>query len=106
MVDGQGKNVIVSSDGTITLVDPTPEEIAAKELMAEQVLAQRQAREALKTREQTFVADTDRQELLNQLLTATPAQIKNYVNNNVTDLASAKILLSKIILLLAIAIKT
>jgi hypothetical protein len=46
-----------------------------------------------------FRADTDRQDLVNNIAKKTPAQIKTYVQNNVTDLASAKILMAKILLL-------
>jgi len=53
-------------------------------------------------RRDQFTADTDLQDLLARVQAATPAQVKTYVNTNVTDLASAKILLAKIILLLAI----
>lgn len=53
-------------------------------------------------RDATFLSDVDRQDLMTRLTTATPAQIKNYVETNVTNLATAKTLLSKIILVLAI----
>jgi hypothetical protein len=46
--------------------------------------------------------DDDFRDGIARLKGATPAQIKNYVQNNVTDLASAKVLLAKILLLLAI----
>jgi len=48
-----------------------------------------------------FNADADRIDLLNRLRSATPAQIKTYVTNNVTDLASARVLLMKILLILS-----
>ncbi len=52
-------------------------------------------------RKATFDADATRQELITQLSTATPAQINTYVNNNVTDLAGARALFKKILLVLA-----
>lgn len=48
-----------------------------------------------------FNADTDRQTLVDQIKTATPAQIKNYINTNVTDLASARQMLMRLTLLVA-----
>jgi hypothetical protein len=56
-------------------------------------------------REAAFATDADRIDLLNKLLAATPAQIKAYVQNNVTDLASARVMMMKILLLLATAIR-
>lgn len=50
---------------------------------------------------QQYIADVDRQELLARVRSATPAQIKTYVQANVTDLTSAKILIMKLILLVA-----
>lgn len=47
-------------------------------------------------------ADAERAELLNRLKTATPAQIRTYVNNNVTDLASAKLMMARILVLIAL----
>lgn len=61
--------------------------------------AQPQSQENL--RDQAFKADIDLQDLLTRLTAATPAQLKNYVNNNVTDLASARVLLMKILLILS-----
>lgn len=56
-------------------------------------------------RDDTFIADTERQTLLAQLRNATLAQIKTYVDNNTTDLASARVMLRRIILLLAVVVK-
>ena len=53
-----------------------------------------------------FVSDTNRQNIVTAIQTATPTQIVNWVNNNVTDLASAKVVLAKILLLIARTIKT
>ncbi len=52
-------------------------------------------------REQPFIDDVDRKDLADRLRNATPAQVKAYVIANVTDLASARLLLTKILLLLA-----
>jgi hypothetical protein len=60
---------------------------------------------AAQLREQTFVADTDRQDIISRLQTATPDQIKAYVQSNVTDLASAKTLLARTLLALSIVVK-
>jgi len=53
------------------------------------------------TNKLAIAADANLQDLQQKLINATPAQITNYVNNNVTDLASAKVLLTKIVLVLA-----
>lgn len=53
----------------------------------------------------TIRRDPDAQDLLDRLSTATPAQVKAYVQANVTDLASAKLLLAKILLLLSVLSK-
>ena len=50
----------------------------------------------------SFLNDLDRQVLMGKLTNATPDQIKTYVTANVTDLASARLMLTKIILILAI----
>lgn len=50
-------------------------------------------------------ADTDRQNILQAIKGASPAQIKNYINNNVTDLASARTMLIRLALLVAKAIQ-
>jgi hypothetical protein len=52
-------------------------------------------------RAKIFGDDVDRQELVERLRTATPAEIKTYVENQVTSLASAKVLLAKILLVLS-----
>ena len=43
--------------------------------------------------------------VVQQLLTATPTQIVNYVQNNVTDLASAKVLMAKLAVAIAFALQ-
>lgn len=48
-----------------------------------------------------FQSDTNRQAMLAALTSATPAQVQTYINNNVTDLPSAKVMLYKIALILA-----
>jgi hypothetical protein len=48
-----------------------------------------------------WATDVDRLDIISKLKGASPTQIKNYVQNNVTDLASAKTLLSKVLLLLS-----
>ncbi len=50
-------------------------------------------------------ADAQRIALLNQLKTATAAQIDTYVDNNVTDLASARTMLKRIVKVLAVLVK-
>lgn len=56
---------------------------------------------ASQIRYQAFQSDSNRQAILAAISTATPAQVATYVNNQVTDLASAKAMLVKVVLLLA-----
>jgi len=53
----------------------------------------------------TIAADPDSVEIVEMLRTATLSQIKAYINNNVTNVASAKVALVKMALLLALIIK-
>jgi hypothetical protein len=53
-----------------------------------------------------FVSDANRQDIVSKLQNATPTQILNWVNTNVTDLTSAKLVIAKILLLVARTIKT
>ena len=56
---------------------------------------------AAQLRLQAFQSDSNRQAILAAISNATPAQVATYVNNQVTDLASAKAMLVKVVLLLA-----
>lgn len=49
----------------------------------------------------TFVAQTDRQDLVSRLQSATPVQIDTWLTNNVTTLAQARAVLGAIIKVLA-----
>ena len=60
---------------------------------------------AAKIREQSFIDDAARADLVSKLTDATPQQIKDYVTTNVTDLASARALLTKILLALSIVVQ-
>lgn len=72
---------------------------AAANVLATFDLAAAVATEA--ARENGIDGDADLADLINRLRAATADQIKNYVQNNVTDLPSAKILFAKILLILA-----
>lgn len=52
-------------------------------------------------RRASFDADATRADLLTRLRSATPAQINSYVDNNVANLAEARALFKKILLVLA-----
>jgi hypothetical protein len=54
----------------------------------------------------TIAADANFQSLIGNFMTATPSQIQTYVNNNVTDLASAKALLAKILVIMQVGFTT
>lgn len=56
---------------------------------------------AFNAKQKVLTDDADRKDLQTRLNGATPAQIKAYVDNNVNNLADAKTLLKKILLLLA-----
>lgn len=60
---------------------------------------------ALADREAAFANDADRIILVERLRNATPAQIRTYMNNNVTDLPSARLMLTRLALVLATAIR-
>lgn len=53
-------------------------------------------------RQDAFRADAGRGDLLTRLLTATPAQIDTYVDNNVTTIAQARTLFKAILKLIAL----
>ena len=56
-------------------------------------------------RETQFLGDADRIDIMSRLTSATPAQIKSYVDSSVTNLASTKTLLAKVMLVLAVMAK-
>lgn len=85
-----GESVIVTTLGDPTLDGLTASEPAAPPPTAEQL------------RTQSYLADAERQELITELLSATPVQIDSYVDDRVTDLTSAKAMLVKIIKVLAL----
>ena len=62
------------------------------------------ARQAEEQRTTAFKADAIRQDMITRLTSATPAQISTFVDNNVTDLAGARTMLKRILLVLATAI--
>jgi len=59
------------------------------------------AKEAERLRKQNLRGDALAVELLDRLRTATPAQISNYVDNNVIDLASARTMFKRVLLVLS-----
>lgn len=79
---------------TWNIVALTAEEIATLEAIA----AEEQRIADLK-------ADTLRQDMIDRLTSASPQQISDYVDNNVTDLASARTMFKRILLILAVAVK-
>lgn len=56
-------------------------------------------------RDAAFTNDTERMILVERLRNATPAQIRTYMNNNVTDLASARLMLTRLALVLATIVR-
>lgn len=57
---------------------------------------------AVAARTQAFQADAGYQTLLAQLRAATPAQVTNYINTNVVDLPTARTMLAKLALIVAL----
>lgn len=53
-------------------------------------------------REAAFTADPTRADILNRLQTATPTQLRNYVQTQVTDLPSARNFLANLLVLIAL----
>lgn len=53
-------------------------------------------------RRNAIAAETDRIDIVTRLNTATPAQINAWIDNNVTDLASARAVLKAIIKAIAL----
>lgn len=87
------------------VVDLTVEEeeaFAARILAhANDTLASTATVNAEAARQQAIKNDVLCSVLVTQLKTATAAQIASYVDNNVTDLASARVMLKRIVLVLA-----
>ena len=94
-----GVNVALSADEEAAVLA----EQAANLTALNNVTAARAAVDALDAQ---FAGDTNRQDIVSKLQGATPAQILNWVNTNVTDLTSAKLVMAKILLLVARTIKT
>lgn len=61
-----------------------------------------QKQQAEETRRTTYLSDPDRIDVLNRLRTATAAQIRTYVDNNVTNVAGAREMLKRILILIAL----
>lgn len=55
--------------------------------------------------DEALLADADRQALLSAIRTATPGQIKTYIQNNVTDMPSARLMLIRLTLLVAVLVR-
>jgi hypothetical protein len=64
--------------------------------------AAKDAHEAEEQRREGFRGDDGRRSLLERLQTATPGQIDNWVDSNVTNLASAKVVLAGILKVIAL----
>ena len=86
-------NLTVNQQNALKNVLATHNPAAAAPLSAEQV------------RTNTFKGLPERQALLDQIRTATPAQIDTWLTNNVTTLAQARTVLGQLIKLLAISIR-
>lgn len=80
--------------GELTTISLTPEEEQGALLRESAEVPARQRLQALRD-------DALRQQLLTQLSTATNLQISQFVDNQVTDLASARTMFKRILLLLA-----
>jgi DNA-binding CsgD family transcriptional regulator len=56
-------------------------------------------------REQALLADADRADMVDKLKNASPAQIKTYITNNVTNLTQARDMLIKLALAIALIVR-
>ena len=110
IVDAQGGKVIVHGDGTVEVLPLTPEDIAQQQADADAAAAVQAVRDAAETRATTFITDPDRTDFLNQLKTATLAQIEAFMRgkinaDGVTNLATAQTCLKRIETALVILMK-
>lgn len=80
----------------------TDAEIAQRQAEEAAWLVRKAASDAEAARCAAIKTDPLRVDLLQRIKTATNAQISTYVDSNVTDLASAKTLFKKILLLIAL----
>ena len=92
---------LVVVNGVATYVDLTPEDVAQRAIDQDSANAAAIVNAAEDARQQGLRSDADAADFVNQVHGKTAAQVKNYVQNNVTDLASAKLLLAKILLYFA-----
>lgn len=87
---------------TVTTIPFTAaeEEAETQNEAADAALAQTQTASA--ARLATFTGDSSRAQILSLLQTSSPAQIRNFVQNQVTDLPSARTLLANLLVLIAL----
>lgn len=105
--DGRGPFITVWSVAELGPVPTLADGFTAEELRGPIVTdpPPTPPRTADEVRDEALLMDVDRQAIVAALRDATPAQIKTYVNNNVTDLASARVMLRNLALLVALAIR-
>lgn len=99
----EGVSVGSVADRSTWRIDYAPEATLEQKAAAANVLASFDLAGDIAAEDQQAMlreADADYRDIIDRLHATTPVQIKQYVQNNVTDLASAKVLLAKILLLL------
>lgn len=84
----------------------TPEEEVARDAEEAAWAAGQPARDAEEARLAGLKNDPQRADLIDRLRTATAQQISDYIDANVTDLASARVLLKKIVLVLSLIVRS
>lgn len=89
--DGNGQQIVFWNEAKLGPA-PTQAQIDAAIVLVD----------AEKDRVVAIRSDSGRADLLNRLKTATASEIKTYVANTVADLASARTLIAKILLLIAL----
>lgn len=101
------RDVVINDDGSGPIISvwnipaPVPSD---QEIL--DALAAKDAKTSMENARTTaFNNDTDRQAFVAAVKNATPAQIKTYINNNVTDLASARTMLYRLTLLVAFSLR-
>lgn len=92
------------ADGAVgyLIVNDVPQSALDAAIADFDVTAYQQTQAAELSRKAAIKTDALRTDLLNRLKSATPAQISNYVDNSVTDLASARVMFKRVLLLISL----
>jgi hypothetical protein len=87
------QKLIIAPDGTEQYLDLTPEEEAEKALSDQEAAEEQVVVAAEIARQESINSDPGYVDLVNKLKTMTPAQWADYLTNNMTTLAQARIVI-------------